>query len=116
MENGATVSLRDERPWTSGEERYLSQHRTDGAALLAHALGRSVSSVRTKASRLGVSLRPRPGDVCPVCGTYQIRPRTAAAGQGMCPVCWELRKAKAMEERRAMREAVRAYERAKKRG
>jgi hypothetical protein len=103
------------RPWTTEEERYLARHRTDGADLLAHVLGRSVRAVRVKASRLGVSLAARPGEVCPMCGCYEIREHTEAARHGLCPVCWERRKAKAMEERRATRAAQQGYERAKKR-
>lgn len=104
------------RHWTSADERYLRQHRTDGAALLSCALGRSRRAVEVMASRLGISLRPSTGGVCSVCGCYEVRPHTDAGRAGMCPVCWERRKAKAMEERNAMREAMRAYEAAKKRG
>lgn len=100
--------------WTDEEERYLIQHRSDGADLIAHALGVSVPAVKHKASRLGVSLRPKPGEICPLCGCYVIRPHTDAGRHGMCPACWERRKADAMRERRAFQRAKEDYEAAKK--
>lgn len=86
------------RLWTNQEERYLRQHRTDGAELIAHALGRSVPSVKAKANVLHVSLTYRPGDICPICGEHAIHPGTVAARYGMCIVCWERRKADQMRE------------------
>lgn len=104
-----------QRPWTTKEERYLITHKSDGAAILAAALGRTECAIRRRASRLGVSLRPRPGELCPRCGCYEIRAGTSAAQHGLCPVCWERAKADAMEERDAtLREQAR-YEAAKMR-
>lgn len=99
--------------WTSREERYLIQHRTDGAELIAHVLGRSVSAVKHKAHRLRVSLAYRPGDTCPVCGQHSMHEGTVAAQHGMCLVCWERRKAEQMREARAETWARREYEKQK---
>lgn len=104
---------RTRRPWTDEERRYLVSHKTDGAELVAVALGRSPKSVRRMAERMGVSLAVRPGDVCPVCGVYDIRPGTSAAQHGMCVVCWERKRARAMQERAAFQDARRDYERQK---
>lgn len=49
----------NETPWSSSELRYLSEHAADGAAAIAEALHRSVSSVRHQASRRRLSLRRR---------------------------------------------------------
>ena len=89
------------------------RHRTDGADLLAAALGRTRKAVERKAAALGVSLRVSPGEVCPECGCYEVRERTEAARHGLCPVCWERRKAKAMEERAATIRERRRYDAAR---
>lgn len=102
------------RPWTNREERYLRQHRNDGAELLAEVLDRTVASVKLKAHRLGVSLAYRPGDICPLCGEHTIHPDTVAARHGMCIVCWERRKADQMREARAEQRVRSEYERQKK--
>lgn len=102
------------RRWTDEEDRYILRHRTDGAEKLAAALDRTPGSVKVHASRdLHVSLAARPGDVCPRCATYEIREGTDAARHGLCPVCWEREKVKALEERTATLNAQRAYDRAK---
>lgn len=100
--------------WTFAEVRYLKQHRTDGAELIAEALGRSVSSVQAKACAAGVSLMYRPGDMCPVCGLHSLREGTLAAKHGMCIACWERRKADAMEEQAAELRERKRYDAAKK--
>lgn len=105
---------RSRHRWTGEEERYLSQHRTDGAALIAAALGVSELAVRRKAQKMGVSLRVSPGEVCPRCGLYVVRAGTVAARYGVCPACWERMKADAIRERRGFLDARRDYERAKK--
>ena len=64
--------------WKPHEEAYLEEHAGDGAASISEALGRSVSSVTTHASRLGVSLVRRWH--CPNCGHYTYRPLTAWSG------------------------------------
>ncbi len=95
--------------------RYLRQHRADGAFAIGEALGRSPKAVRRMAERVGVSLRVRPADPCPVCGRNPVREGTVAARHGMCVACWtrhlsELRRERADEER-----AQADYEAAKKR-
>lgn len=100
--------------WTSDEVRYLQRHRADGSDLIAHVLGRTPRAVQQQAHRLGVSLRIRPGETCPMCGEHIVREGTAAAKQGMCQVCWERRKADAMRERVAEQRAKADYEAAKK--
>lgn len=100
--------------WTLADTRYLSAHRTDGAYLIAHVLGRSVISVQHKAARMGISLGRKLGAVCPVCGTYHVRDNKAGR-YGVCQVCWERRKANAMRERAAERAAQRDYDNAKHR-
>lgn len=102
------------RRWTDAEVRYMSAHRSDGAYLIAHVLGRSVISVQSKACRLRISLGRKPMKVCPVCGTYYIRDNKAGR-YGMCQACWERRKADAMRERAAERAAQRDYDNAKHR-
>lgn len=114
-ETQAVSRANPRRAWTDEETRWLSAHRGDGADALARALGRSVLAVKVKASRMGVSLARASGGICPICGKYEMRPGTRSARQGMCPVCWELRKAHAMEERAAMAAARRRYDAAKHR-
>ena len=101
------------RPWTNKEERYLKQHRTDGVELVAHALGRSISSVKAKACVLRVSLMYAPGDICPVCGKHALHQGTVAAKHGMCLVCWERRRADQMRDRAAEERERRRYDRYK---
>ena len=100
--------------WTDEERRYIKQHRGDGAALLAYVLGVTPKAVQRVAEKMHVSLRITKGDICPVCGLETIRDRTDAARYGMCPSCWERRKAEAMRERRRFEAAHRDYEAAKK--
>lgn len=102
------------RSWTSDEVRYLQRHRADGSDLIAHVLGRTPRAVQQQAHRLGVSLRIRPGETCPMCGEHTVREGTDAAAHGMCQVCWERRKADAMRERAAELRAKADYEAAKK--
>lgn len=56
------------RRWKPDEERYLSEHASDGAAAIAENLGRTVISVQVKASRMGLTLCKR--WLCPRCGHY----------------------------------------------
>lgn len=104
-----------QKRWTDEEKRYLRQHRYDGSELVAEALGKSVCAVKQMAHRLHISLRVQPGDTCPLCGTYVIQARTDAAHHGMCPLCWERRKRKAMEERAALARERKLYDAAKHR-
>ena len=69
--------------WKDEEEAYLQAHAGDGAEALAEALGRSVWSVRCKASELGVSLVTRYH--CPRCGKYTYKPLTKWSG--WCRAC-----------------------------
>lgn len=64
--------------WKAAEEAYLVEHAGDGAQAIADALGRSVSSVQTHASRLGVSLVVRYH--CPRCGRYTYKPLSKRSG------------------------------------
>lgn len=102
-------------PWTWREVDYLRMHRTDGAELIAHALGRTVPSVKAKAHVLGVSLMYLPGDTCPVCGEFPMREGTSAAKHNMCVSCWEKRKAAATRELAREDDARREYDRERQR-
>lgn len=64
--------------WSQADEEYLVGHAGDGADAIATALGRSVWSVRCKASEMGVSLVVRYH--CPRCGKYTYRPLTKWTG------------------------------------
>lgn len=64
--------------WSEREEEYLEAHAADGAASVAEALGRSISSVQTHASRMGVSLVRR--WLCPNCGRHTYRPLSKRTG------------------------------------
>lgn len=64
--------------WTPKEEAYLEDHAGDGAEAIADALGRTIPSVKTHASRLGVSLVIRYH--CPRCGKYSYRPLGKKSG------------------------------------
>lgn len=110
-----TTAGRSGKSWTSEESRYLKRHRADGSDLIAHVLGRTPRAVQQQAHRLGVSLRIRAGETCPVCGEHAVSEGTVAASHGMCQVCWERRKADAMRERAAEKAAVREYDSAKHR-
>ena len=101
-------------PWTTRELAYLRRHRADGADAIASALGRSQKSVRRMAERAGVSLRVRPGELCPRCGLNRVREGTVAARRGVCVACWPRHLAELREERRDEDRAETAYEHAKK--
>ena len=64
--------------WRELEESYLREHAGDGAQAIADALGRTVSSVKTHASRMGISLYKR--WYCPNCGRYTYRPLSKWSG------------------------------------
>ena len=64
--------------WKDHEEDYLREHAGDGAQAIANALGRTVPSVKTHASRMGVSLYKRWH--CPRCGRYTYKPLTKWSG------------------------------------
>jgi hypothetical protein len=104
--------------WTDEQRRYLLRHRTDGTALLSHVLGHTEDEIQAEANRIGFEVPKRRldgGEICPMCGTYEVRPDTVSGRNGVCPVCWERMKAKAMEERAATLRAQRDYDAAKKR-
>ena len=105
----------EHKPWSNSEKRTLSRNRNEGADAIAAILGRSPNSVRVMASKMHVSLRVSPGDVCPVCGVHEIRPHTAAARHGMCPTCWTKKLTSLREEEASLRQAERDYQAAKKR-
>lgn len=69
--------------WTSGDVRYMEEHAEDGVESIARALGRSPSSVRTQASRLGISVRRF--WKCPRCGMRSSKPLSRVTG--WCRTC-----------------------------
>ncbi len=69
--------------WKAHEEAYLREHAGDGAREIADALGRTVPSVKTHASRLGVSLYRRWH--CPRCGHWTFTP--LSKWSGWCRKC-----------------------------
>lgn len=113
MSSSETAKNRFAKHWSGEEKRYLISHKTDGAYLIAEALGRSVISVQTMACRLHVSLRPDVGEICPICGEFRINKGTPAGRSGMCHVCWEKEKSRALLERKRFQEERRRYEQAK---
>lgn len=113
MEVTEIEKKRFSRKWTDEEKRYLISHKSDGAYLLAEALGRSVASVQIMACRLGVSLRSDLGEICPVCGQARIHKGSFAGRRGMCSACWEKEKARSLLERKRFLSARREYERSK---
>ena len=64
--------------WKKAEETYLTEHAGDGAQAIAEALGRTVSSVKTHASRMGLSLVER--HYCPKCARYTYKPLSVKTG------------------------------------
>lgn len=103
------------RAWTTGEVRYLRQHRAEGSAAISEALGRTQWAVERMARRKKIRLgRKGPGEVCPLCATYRIAANTSAAKHGMCVVCYERRKADARRQAVAEDDAHREYEKEKK--
>lgn len=110
-----TAYPNENKPWSNSERRALSRNRNEGADAIAEMLGRSPRAVRVMASKMRVSLRVAPGDVCPVCGVHEIRPHTAAARHGMCPTCWTRKLTSLREEEASVRQAERDYQAAKKR-
>lgn len=69
--------------WKPEEEEYLRANAGKGAEAVAEALGRSVWSVRCKASEMGVSLLVR--YLCPNCGKHTLAP--LQANTGWCRKC-----------------------------
>ena len=69
--------------WREHELKYLENHAGDGAAAIAHALGRSIVSVQVQASRMGLSLCRR--YLCPRCGKYSGMPMSQRTG--WCRTC-----------------------------
>ena len=64
--------------WRRYEEEYLERHAGDGSIAIAEHLGRTVSSVKSHASRMGISLYKR--WFCPKCGKYTYKPLTEWSG------------------------------------
>lgn len=69
--------------WTARDDAYLAAHAGDGARSIAAALRRSTSAVKTRASRLGLSLRMR--WTCPNCGRMSYQPPSERTG--FCRIC-----------------------------
>lgn len=103
------------KPWDESEKHILSRFRNEGADAIAAMLGRSPMAIRVMASKMHVSLRVKPGELCPVCGKYRIRDHTAAARHGMCPACWTKELIRLREEAAEQKRLDRAYQAAKKR-
>lgn len=82
------------KPWTTAEVRYMTDHRYEGAEAVADALGRSVSSVCTQASRYGISLRQR--WECPRCGDVTFKPLNPKTG--WCASCSKAKRREELEE------------------
>lgn len=94
--------------WNTSELAYLEQHAGEGAAAIAEALGRSVSSVTHQAQRWGVSLQPR--QVCPKCGLATRLPLSSKTG--WCRACTlELSRDRASRRNAEIRAEVKAEER-----
>lgn len=71
--------------WTMRDIAYIREHASEGVDAVASALGRSSSSVKMKASRMGISLmRYVPLSICPVCGRETTR---MIERQGHCDLC-----------------------------
>ncbi len=68
--------------WTTGDIGYLERHAREGAAAVAHALGRSRASVVCQAHRYGISLRR--SWQCPRCGRVTYRPLSQDTGWCSC--------------------------------
>lgn len=109
--------------WRDAEDRYISQHRTDGYVLISEGLKgmgyyRSPEAVRMHAYRclkFPLSKYPEHGvHKCVECGCYDARPGTVAGRAGFCPTCWTKRKAQAMREGRSEHAAESEYQREKK--
>lgn len=101
------------RKWTDEEERFLREHRRDGAEMIAEVLGRPVPSVKAKAHVLRVSLSYVPHgarSVCTRCGRHFVNPDTAAGGHGLCQTCWDTDKVTAQRERTAEALARKEYD------
>lgn len=76
---------------------------------------RTKKAITRAAERIGVSLRVRPGDICPVCNVNPVREGTNAARHGMCVPCWNLHLAALRREQAAIERTHRLYEAEKKR-
>ena len=78
------------QPWTTAEERYLAEHAgIDPVRQICRELKRSRASVKTKASRLGLSLRTyeRLTVICPKCGKARAKSGSWTGRTGFCEVC-----------------------------
>lgn len=116
------VSSAGRRPWTTRELEVLRKFRTEGVDVI-HELLRdpetgeyphSRGAIRIAASRQGISLRVRPGEVCPACGAHLVREGTVAARHGLCVACWNRRLTEAMREQAAIERGRADYDAAKK--
>lgn len=105
----------EHKRWTEYEKKLLMRFRTEGADAISPLLGRSPKAVRRMASKMHVSLRLMPGDMCPICGKFRIRAHTAAARHGMCQACWTKELARLRDDAAEQRRADRLYQAAKKR-
>ncbi len=88
--------------------------RNEGADAVAAILGRSPKAVRRMASKAHVSLRVRPGDVCPVCGMREVRPHTGGKARHV-PDVLDGEAHPGAEEEACQKRAEREFQAAKKR-
>lgn len=117
------LTSNDRRPWTTGELEVIRKFRAEGVDAIWEMLRdprtgrptRSKFAIQKAASRIGVSLRVRPGDICPLCGVNPIREGTNAARHDMCVPCWNVHLAELKREQAAMERTQRLYEAEKKR-
>ena len=117
------VSSTDRRPWTTGELEVIRKFRAEGVDAIYEMMRdpktgrptRSKGAIKLAAHRIGVSLRVRPGDICPVCNVNPVREGTNAARHGMCVPCWNLHLAALRREQAAIERTHRLYEAEKKR-
>lgn len=95
--------------WKPYEEEYLVAHSRDGVQAIADNLGRSVSSVKSQAHRMGISLAVR--HLCPNCGRETFKPLSNETG--WCRRCTVMASAdKAALANRKLREEVKREEEA----
>lgn len=78
------------KPWTANENQWIKHHAGDGAAVLAHLLGREPRDVILHGLEIGVDVAPRPemGEYCPWCGRRMTRFGTGYRFGGICEACW----------------------------
>ena len=104
--------------WSSAEVDYMRSHAADGPDLVAAHLGRTASSVKSKAQELGVSLCRVPwaadGDLCPRCGARPVRKGAPGWREGLCEACHFSVLSERTDERAAAERERRRYDLARR--